>query len=189
MIKNLDYKYQGKERADRAHKQAKYVYKFFFFVLIVSFGFCVLKDQDYFPASLLGKGDARNTFKLFPFIKNLEWIKYYYLTSAAYHLDSFIILLTQRPRNDFGEMFLHHFVTVALIFCSYITNFLPIGSLIIFIHDQADLPISFIRCIVDLKGFLILKIIAYICIMVTWIYTRLIIFPKDAIYNGLIIAT
>lgn len=94
MIKNLNEKYQGRERADRAHKQAKYVYKFFFFVLIVSFGFYVLKDQDYLPPSLLGKGDAKNTFKLFPFIKNLEWIKYYYLTSAAYHLDSFIILLT-----------------------------------------------------------------------------------------------
>ena len=143
MIKKLNNKYQGQERIDRAHKQAKHVFKLLFFIFNISLGYYVMKNQSYFPTSLLGQGDAKNTFKDFPFMKNLELIKYYYLTAAAYHLDSFIILFTESPKNDFGEMFLHHFVTIALIFCSYITNFLPVGSLVLFIHDQAEVPICF----------------------------------------------
>ena len=148
-----------------------------------------MKDHDYFPPSLLGKGDSKNTFKDFPYMKNLEMIKNYYLTSAAYHLDSFLALLTERPKKDFGEMFLHHLVTVALIFCSYITNFIPVGSLVMFIHDQADVPICFVRCIIDLKNLIVLKIIGYLFIMGIWLYTRLIVYPKDVIYYGLIVAT
>ena len=86
-------------------------------------------------------------------------------------------------------MFLHHFVTVALIFCSYITNFLPVGSLVLFIHDQAEVPICFERCIIDLKNLIVLKIIGYLFIMGIWIYTRLIVYPRDVIYYGLIVAT
>ena len=30
-----------------------------------------MKNRDYFPPSLLGQGDTQNTFKDFPFMKNL----------------------------------------------------------------------------------------------------------------------
>ena len=94
MSKSLSDKYQGQERSVRAHKHAKHVYKLLYFVFIITFGYYAMKNHDYLPASLLGQGNAQNTFKDFPYMKNLELIKYYYLTSAAYHLDSFIILLT-----------------------------------------------------------------------------------------------
>lgn len=40
--------------------------------------------------------------------------------------------------QDFGVMFLHHFIAVFLLSVSYINNMLRIGTLICTIHDSAD---------------------------------------------------
>ena len=71
MMKNINEKYQGQQRIDRAHKHAKHIYKLLYFIFIIVFGYYVMKNRDYFPPSLLGQGDSQNTFKDFPYMKNL----------------------------------------------------------------------------------------------------------------------
>ena len=40
-----------------------------------------------------------------------------------------------------------------------------------------------------MKNLIVLKIIGYLFIMGIWIYTRLIVYPRDVIYYGLVVAT
>lgn len=49
------------------------------------------------------------------------------------------LLWTEVTRSDAVEMILHHFITIALIVCSYLTGFTKVGSIIILLHDIADI--------------------------------------------------
>lgn len=49
-------------------------------------------------------------------------------------------------------MFLHHFVTCALIYFSYICNFGAVGLLIVYLHYIADIFVAGAKCFNELKG-------------------------------------
>ena len=61
-------KYTGKEREEKGDKAAKYIFKFSYFFVITIVGYIILKDTDFMPPSLLGKGDAINTFVGHPYV-------------------------------------------------------------------------------------------------------------------------
>lgn len=54
-----------------------------------------------------------------------------------------------RSKRDFSEMALHHIVTMMLILFSYSTNFLPIGSVIMLIHDITDIFLNIFKIVVE----------------------------------------
>lgn len=61
---------------------------------------------------------------------------YYYIELGCYFHQ---LLWTEVTRSDALEMILHHFITIALIVCSYLTGFTKVGSIILLIHDIADI--------------------------------------------------
>ena len=94
MEKRVALKYTGKDRHDRAFKMSKYVFKGLYFLFINIFGYLVLKDLDFTPASLFGSGDSTKTFKKYPYVEYAPILKYYYLISLSYHIDSFVSHVT-----------------------------------------------------------------------------------------------
>ena len=70
----------------------------------------------------------------------------------GYHVHQMIDLVLEGVKSNFAEMFLHHTVTLLLYGFSYLTNMTDSGSLIMFLHDLADIFTSFSRCIVELRG-------------------------------------
>lgn len=111
------------------------------------------------------------------------------MIELAYHLDSFMTLVLNEPRKDFGEMFLHHFLTICLIVFSYVSNYIRIGSLVMFVHDLAELPAGYTKFFVDLKGHSSIILGGVTWLMITWFYTRCYVFPKDIIYVGSYLAS
>ena len=85
----------------------------------------------------------------------------------GYHLYSLFYHATAKTRNDFVEMFLHHSVTIALYGFSYYCNITNGGSMIIFLHDIADIFTSGIRCFSE-TNFKILSIISAIMMLFSW---------------------
>jgi hypothetical protein len=81
-------------------------------------------------------------------------------------------------------MFLHHLLTCALYSLSYMTNFTKIGSIIMYLHDWADIPTAFTKAFIELKGKETLTWSFGASIIFIWLYSRLIVFPQ-VIYYGL----
>ena len=130
----------------------------------------------------MGKGDMKLCTKDFPLHQYPKGLKVYYLGTMGYHLYSLFYHATAKTRNDFVEMFLHHSVTIALYGFSYYCNITNGGSMIIFLHDIADIFTSGIRCFSE-TNFKILSIISAIMMLFSWFYTRICVFPFVIYYS------
>ena len=96
-----------------------------------------------------------NVYHNFPLINDPSYsnsLKKYYLLTFGYHIYSMNKLLVtnnKSKRADFMEMFLHHILTLVLYFIGYMTNWTKTGSLIMFLHDWADIPTSLVKCTIE----------------------------------------
>lgn len=101
----------------------------------------------------------------------------FYILKMAYHFYELVFtLIFHLKRPDFPEYCLHHIITFALIGFSYSTNFLPIGSVIMFAHDFSDVFNCIMRITTDLvsPG---ASTLLYLNMTVIWVYFRLWFFP------------
>lgn len=100
----------------------------------------------------------------------------FYLIKLAYHVfESINVLLFHRGRHDFSEFLLHHIVTITLVGFSYVTNFIPIGAVIMLVMDTTDIFVAFFKLTVDFND--ILERPGFLSMFFSWIYLRLYIFP------------
>lgn len=128
------------------------------------------------PGLLLGSGSLSDIEKQYPYYKWPDTLKYYYLGTMGFHLYSLIHHASHKARNDFMEMTLHHGSTLFLYFLSYSINRVEAGAIIMFLHDWADIPCSFVRCFTE-TTFVFPALISAIGMVILWFYTRLIVFP------------
>ena len=75
------------------------------------------------------------------------------------------------------EMFLHHLLTVALYSISYMSNFIKHGSVIMFLHDWADIPTALTKTFVE-TTFKKATWLGGILVLFLWAYSRLVVFPQ-----------
>jgi len=85
-------------------------------------------------------------------------------------------------RKDFWQMFIHHIVTLTLVFGSWITNTIRIGSLILALHDVVDPVLQATKMAVYIK-FKTLSTILFALFAVLWFSTRLVYFPLRIIHT------
>lgn len=78
-------------------------------------------------------------------------------------------------RSDFVEMFLHHAVTLVLYGLSYMLYMLPGGSIIMYLHDWADIFLALARCFSE-TTLSSITLLGGVGLIVSWLYTRLIVF-------------
>ncbi|EJD53612.1 longevity assurance proteins LAG1/LAC1 [Auricularia subglabra TFB-10046 SS5] len=76
----------------------------------------------------------------YPQWKMTATLKRYYLLHSAYWLQQFLVLALrlEKPRRDYTELVIHHFVTLWLIGWSYLINLTWIGNLIYMTMDWSD---------------------------------------------------
>ncbi len=75
---------------------------------------------------------------------------------------------------------LHHSLTAVLIYFSYLLYFLPIGAVVMLIHDVTDLSVSVFKVLVDVTHYVI-QFTAYFQMLFLWMYLRLYYFPVHII--------
>lgn len=171
-----------KEKADeelRASKTLKACNSFFkaiYYICVVTWGYYLFKDEYFIPPMLLGKGQLNQIDKQFPYYVWPDTLKYYYLGTMGFHLFSMIQHTAHKARNDFMEMALHHGSTLFLYALSYYLNRVECGAIIMYLHDWADIPCSFVRCFSE-TVFVAPALISAALMVVFWFYTRLIVFP------------
>ena len=178
----ISQKYQKIERQERAARLVKSLFKGTYFVFATGFAYYVAKDAYFMPKSLGGSGDIENTFKGYPYAdySGIDYFKEYFMIQLGYHFHSFVSLFFFPIRNDFMEMLLHHSMTVSLVSLAYLMNYLPISLLILYCHDISDIFVCFSRVFVD-TDFKKTTFVFYVGLMISWVYTRLYIFPFELI--------
>ena len=83
--------------------------------------------------------------------------------------------IAHRNRRDFSEFLLHHIVTIALVLVSYCTNFLPIGTVVMFVMDFSDIFIALFKMCVDVNE--IIQNCVFFVMLATWFIARIYYFP------------
>jgi hypothetical protein len=82
----------------------------------------------------------------------------------------------ETKRDDFLQMLLHHFVTLGLLFASFSMRFVAGGTLIVVVHDSADLVFEIAKQLIYTGHETAANIVFGIWVLV-WFLTRLLYFP------------
>lgn len=133
IIRPIAISYGIKSRA----KQARFMEQFYtalYFLFYGPFGLWVMSRTPvwYFNTTAMYEG--------FPHKTHEAVFKAYYLLQASYWAQQMIVLLLmlEAPRKDFKGLVAHHFITLALIWCSYRFHFTYMGIAVYITHDISD---------------------------------------------------
>jgi hypothetical protein len=105
---------------------------------------------------------------------------WYYNLELGFYLSLIVSQFFDTKRKDFWQMFVHHIVTVLLLSFSWTCNFHRIGSLVLAIHDFADIPLEgakLCRYVKNQKASNIVFAIFTMC----WLYSRIGLLPYRVI--------
>ncbi|KAF2015064.1 longevity assurance proteins LAG1/LAC1 [Aaosphaeria arxii CBS 175.79] len=133
IIRPIALSYGIKSRA----KQARFLEQFYtavYFSLFGPFGMWVMSRTPVWYFNTTGMYEG------FPHYTHEAVFKAYYLLQASYWAQQMIVLLLmlEAPRKDFKELVAHHFITLALIWCSYRFHFTYIGIAVYITMDISD---------------------------------------------------
>ena len=101
-----------------------HIFKGSMYLFLTIFGYYVLKDINYFPKSLLGKGSLPNMFingypKSF-YLDKPPLFDFYYMLCLSYFTSDLVGLFREAKQTDFINMLLHHICTISLIVFSHL---------------------------------------------------------------------
>jgi len=91
-------------------------------------------------------------------------------------------LCTDIKRKDFWEMVVHHVVTLCLLSFSWTCNFVRVGTLILLVHDVADIFLEATKVTKYLNKQKLCDAL-FIIFTAFWFLTRIYIFPFVIIHN------
>jgi acyl-CoA-dependent ceramide synthase len=109
----------------------------------------------------------------YPYWQLTSGLKRYYLMQGAYWTQQLLVMILglEKPRKDYYELVAHHFVTLWLIFWSYLVNMTYIGNAVFITMDVSDVFLAFAKCCNYLK-LERTKTVAFAIFAVVWSYTR-----------------
>lgn len=83
--------------------------------------------------------------------QSVSWdIWWYYMISLSFYWSLCVSQFFDVKRKDFWQMFIHHIATIVLMSLSWVCNLPRIGSLVLVVHDCADIFLE-VSTIVNLK--------------------------------------
>jgi len=100
-------------------------------------------------------------------------LKRYYMMHLAYWLQQLVVLLMglEKPRKDYRELVLHHFVTLWLVGWSYVMNLTFIGNAVFISMDLPDIFLA-ISKLLNYIQWERAKVVAFGLLVIIWSYFR-----------------
>ena len=99
----------------------------------------------FYPETKIWMVDTQHLWLNWPFHEIPPIVKiYYYLQVGCYFHQ---LVWTDVRRKDYNEMFVHHIVTISLIWMNYICHLQRAYVYTVFIHDIADIFLEMAKCL------------------------------------------
>lgn len=114
-------------------------------------------------------------------------VYWYYLIELSYYVGSSLMHFTDVRKKDFWELFIHHIVTMTLMFIAWVQNIVRISCLVLIVHDIAD-PFLEATKMASYSGHKKWCSQLFIVFTITWYVGRLFIFPYKILYSTLFYA-
>ena len=176
------YQIGSKVRAERADFTSHKVFSLFIYIGSSLALFFVLKRSTFLDTRLWGDNPKPQYLTNYPCTVIPNYLEDIFIVKLAYHsYDLVATVLFHRNRKDFSEFILHHVVTVCLILFAYYSNLIPIGSVIMLIHDVPDVFVALLKSTVDISSHGT-AYTTWFLMAGSWFYFRLYLLPFYVIY-------
>ncbi|XP_060550778.1 ceramide synthase 3 isoform X1 [Pantherophis guttatus] len=101
---------------------------------------------------------------------------WYYMLQMSFYWSLLFTLGTDTKRKDFMAHVVHHFAALGLMFCSYSANYLRLGTLVMIVHDSADIWLEAAKMFNYARWDNTCSVL-FVIFAVVFFITRLILFP------------
>ncbi|CAG9830433.1 unnamed protein product [Diabrotica balteata] len=109
---------------------------------------------------------------------------YYGVFLTAYYLEACTMYFVRVRRKDFMIMLIHHICLMGIVAVVWYYGLYAIGVLDMFLHDFADIFMELAKCVKYLK-FTVITNVLFALFVVSWIVTRMYLFPMYVVRSGL----
>ncbi|XP_045168610.2 ceramide synthase 2-like [Mercenaria mercenaria] len=106
-------------------------WRFLFHTTSFTYGLFVLWNKPWFRST-------RECWTDWPKQYISDDIYWYYMIELSYYWSLIFTLVSDHKRADFKQMLIHHIASIVLIYFSWLTNYVRIGTLVLVIHDASD---------------------------------------------------
>ena len=167
-------------------KLPEHAFKGIMYTILTASGYCILKDLNYYPKSLLGNGWLPNMFiKGYPnsfYLEKPPLFDFYYMFCLSYFsCDLIWLLFISAHQTDFINMLLHHICTISLIIFSYLVNYSNVGSIVLILHFITDIFVHLTRFLIQTDAPEIFKNASGLALVFSFLYIRIYVLG-DIIY-------
>jgi len=120
----------------------------------------------------------REVLKRLTFLQSISNdIWWYYMISMSFYWSLTGTQFFDVKRKDFWQMFIHHMVTLLLMSLSWVCNLHRVGSLVLVVHDCADIFLEAAK-LTKYANYQKLCDAIFAIFTVVWIVTRLGFYPR-----------
>uniref|UniRef100_A0A8C4DKL4 Ceramide synthase 3b n=1 Tax=Dicentrarchus labrax TaxID=13489 RepID=A0A8C4DKL4_DICLA len=140
---------------------------FYFFAFV--YGVLALYDKPWFY-------NLKEVWAGFPKQSMLPSQYWYYLLEMGFYSSLLLSLTFDVKRKDFKEQVIHHIATLTLLSFSWISNYIRIGTLVMAVHDSADILLEGAKVLNYAKWHRTANAM-FVVFTFLFMLTRLVIFP------------
>lgn len=126
--------------------------------------------------------DINHCYYNYPFHPVTDDVWWYYMVSMAFYWSLSFSQFFDVRRKDFWQMFIHHIATIVLMCFSWVGNLTRIGTLVLLVHDCADILLEAAK-MAKYANYQKLCDCIFVVFTILWIVTRVGVFPFWIIYS------
>nr|XP_049699062.1 ceramide synthase 6 isoform X1 [Helicoverpa armigera] len=166
---------RGQDKPSTLVKFSENAWKVVFYTCNFTFGLYTLWDKEWL-------WDIDQCYIGYPHQGLTNDIWWYYMISAAFYWSLTISQFWDVRRKDFWQMFVHHIATILLLSFSWVCNLHRIGTLVLLLHDCADIFVESVKASKYAKYQKLCDAL-FLMLIVVWIGTRVGIYPFYLIWS------
>uniref|UniRef100_A0A183BNX6 TLC domain-containing protein n=1 Tax=Globodera pallida TaxID=36090 RepID=A0A183BNX6_GLOPA len=174
----LDHLFFGFAGRSKFKRVAETAWRFTYYAIIWLVGMAVLYNEPQFSSVI-------ECFREWPkhHLPNNVWL--YFIVQSGFYLSLlFSLVVFDVRRSDHYEMATHHVATILLLSMSFTINFVRAATLILILHDSADVFLELGK-LFRYAGWDRAVTIDFCVFMLVWVGTRLVVFPLKLVRHML----
>ncbi|XP_015190439.1 PREDICTED: ceramide synthase 5-like isoform X2 [Polistes dominula] len=147
----------------------------FYYTCMFIYGLLILWNKPWF-------WNTTQCYYNYPYHSITNDIGWYYIITTAIYLISTITHFFETKRNDFWQVFIHHIIAIVLLFLTWVNNLTRLISLVIVLHDASEIFLELAKT-ARYANYKNTSNIMFVIFTISWICTRIGIFPFSIIYS------